>query len=316
MPIPPKYIGRFAPSPSGRMHLGNIWAALLSWIAARSAGGEWLLRIEDLDTQRCREAYAWQIVDDLCWLGLDAEPVMWQSRRSLYYEVIYNRLVNAHLTYRCRCRRADILASQAPHASDGRVVYAGTCRPAAAPPFPPMTGEGATRLWVPDRTIAFDDAVFGHQEFNLARDTGDFIIRRADGAWSYQLAVVFDDTAMCVTEVVRGCDLLLSAAQQIYLYRLLNKPVPRFCHIPLLVAPDGRRLSKRDASLSMEALRARYSQKQIVGYLGYLAGLLPEPMPCTPHDLVPLYSPDKLPKVPSIIVDEQSIDYRNSGLKS
>lgn len=296
--------GRFAPSPTGRMHLGNIASALLSWLSARAQGGAWLLRIEDLDPQRSKREYSRIIEDDLHWLGLDwdeggldgrgdAGPYS-QSRRGDIY-ARYLELINATgYTYPCRCTRAEIMATQAPHQSDGRIVYGGRCRPAVLPAFGADFDGASTRICVPDSIISFDDGLYGPQHFNLAREVGDFILRRADGAWAYQLAVVVDDALMGVTEVVRGSDLLLSAAQQIYLYRLLGLEPPRFAHVPLLCNAEGRRLSKRDGSLSMEHLRATMTAPQIIGRLASLLGLLPEPAEITAAELIPDFSWQKI----------------------
>lgn len=301
--------GRFAPSPSGRMHLGNVFTAVLSWLSVRSRGGRWILRIEDLDPQRSKAEHARRIEDDLLWLGLDWDegglddrgehgPYS-QSRRLQLYEAAFERLVAQGLVYNCRCRRADIMATQAPHQSDGRIVYAGTCRPQAAPPFGTSVKSGvAARLYVPDCTIDFTDEIYGPQSVEPARHCGDFVLRRADGAWAYQLAVVVDDAMMGVTEVVRGSDLLLSAAQQIYLYGLLGFPAPEFAHLPLICNGDGRRLSKRDASLAMDQLRKKYSAAEIIGIVGYLAGLLPAPEPCRAEELASAFSWERV-KVPS-----------------
>ena len=218
--------------------MGNVFCALLSWLSAKSKGGEWVLRIEDLDPQRSRREYALQLMDDLQWLGLpwDGEPV-WQSQRGHIYEEYLLRLQEMGLTYPCYCTRADIMATQAPHETDGRVVYKGTCRPkytdASVPSpsgvhnlfnvqrstfnAPPAT----TRLIVPDFTIPFTDSHYGRHDINLAEHCGDYIIRRKDGAWAYQLAVVVDDALTGVTEIVRGRDLLLSSPQQIHLRNLL-----------------------------------------------------------------------------------------------
>lgn len=305
--------GRFAPSPSGRMHLGNIFVALLSWLSARSRNGKWVLRIEDLDPSRSRMEYARLIEDDLSWLGLDwdegglegrgmSSPSL-QSLRGNYYQKAFDRLTEAGLVYRCRCRRADLLSSRAPHASDGRAIYAGTCRPAEVPPFQfSSDAPGSARLYVPDETIVFDDLVAGHAEVNLAREWGDFIVRRADGAWAYQLAVVVDDAAMGITEVARGCDLLSSAAAQIYIYNLLGCRPPRFAHVPLLCNTAGQRLSKRDASLSMEYLREQYSAAELTGLLAWLAGLQPEPAPAKAVDLIADFDWSRLPKAETITV--------------
>ena len=296
--------GRFAPSPTGRMHLGNIASALLSWLSARAQGGAWLLRIEDLDPQRSKREYSRIIEDDLHWLGLDwdeggldgrgdAGPYS-QSRRGDIY-ARYLELINATgYTYPCRCTRAEIMATQAPHQSDGRIVYGGRCRPAVLPSFGADFDGASTRICVPHSIISFDDGLYGPQHFNLAREVGDFILRRADGAWAYQLAVVVDDALMGVSEVVRGSDLLLSAAQQIYLYRLLGLEPPRFAHVPLLCNAEGRRLSKRDGSLSMEHLRATMTAPQIIGRLAALLGLLPEPTEITAAELIPDFSWQKI----------------------
>ncbi len=308
--------GRFAPSPTGRMHLGNIAAALLSWLSARAQGGVWLLRIEDLDPQRSKREYSRLIEDDLHWLGLDwdeggldgrgdAGPYS-QSLRGDIYARFLERINATGYTYPCRCTRAEIMATQAPHQSDGRIVYGGRCRPESLPAHGADFAGASTRIYVPDRTIAFTDGLYGPQPFNLAREVGDFILRRADGAWSYQLAVVVDDALMGVTEVVRGSDLLLSAAQQIYLYRLLGLEPPRFAHVPLLCNAEGRRLSKRDGSLNMEHLRATSTPAQITGRLAALLGLLPDYAEITPAELITEFSWQKITPSETISISNLS----------
>ena len=285
-------VGRFAPSPTGRMHLGNVFSALLSWLSVKSKGGQWLLRIEDIDPVRSRQEYVQLLMDDLCWLGLewDGEPV-YQSQRSDIYTHYYNILCERGLTYPCYCTRADLLATQAPHESDGRVVYAGTCRHR-----PPQPGQAAaTRLIVPDEEVTFTDGHYGEQRVNLAQQVGDFIIRRKDGAWAYQLAVVIDDALMGITEVVRGRDLLLSTPQQLYVAQLLGFPEPQFFHLPLLLGDSGERLSKRDRSLDMEALRQQHTASKIIGLLACVAGLQPEPQPVRPADLLDSFTWDAVP---------------------
>lgn len=264
------------------MHLGNVYAALLSWYYAKREGGRWLLRIEDLDPQRCRREYAEMLENDLRWLGLQWDeggldgrgehgPYL-QSLRGETYEHYLTLLRARNLTYPCYCTRADILATQAPHESDGRVVYAGTCRN-----LPPRPGvPAAIRLKVSDEDITFVDEAYGQQCINLAQHCGDFILRRKDEAWAYQLAVVVDDALMGVTQVVRGEDLLLSTPQQIYLQRLLGFPTPRYRHIPLLCNEHGQRLSKRDRSQDMSILRQQYSPEALIGHIAFLAGLIPE----------------------------------------
>lgn len=306
--------GRFAPSPTGRMHLGNVYSALLSWLSIRSQGGAWVLRIEDLDPQRSRREFAEQCEDDLRWLGLtwdeggldalsapDAHASYLQSERGEIYQYYLDLLTQKDLTYPCYCTRADIMATQAPHESDGRIVYAGTCRPLRLENREKRIenrGDGrkpATRIIVPDEEISFDDGHYGPQSVNLARHCGDFVLRRADGAWAYQLAVVVDDALMGVTEVVRGRDLLLSAPQQIYLYRLLGFPEPSFCHLPLLCNTDGQRLCKRDKSLDLGELRKSYSPQEVIGRLAYYAGLIEVPEAVSATELITDFSWDKVP---------------------
>lgn len=284
--------GRFAPSPTGRMHLGNVYSAWLSWLSAKSRGGEWVLRIEDLDPQRSRQEYAQQLMDDLQWLGLlwDGEPV-YQSRRSDIYEHYYNELRRQGLTYPCYCTRADLLATQAPHESDGRVVYPGTCRH-----LPPSPGcQAATRLIVPDKDITFTDGHYGEQHVNLAHQVGDFIIRRKDGAWAYQLAVVVDDALMGVTEVVRGRDLLLSVPQQLYTAQVLGFSHPQYIHLPLLYNEQGQRLSKRDKSMDMGELRKRHTPQALLGILACVAGMQREPLPLSLNETLQLFAWEKVP---------------------
>lgn len=307
-------VGRFAPSPTGRMHLGNVYTALISWLAARSAGGRWILRIEDLDPQRSRTEYARQIEDDLHWLGLDWDegglddrgphgPYS-QSRRSHLYENALARLRATGLTYPCRCTRADLNASSAPHASDGRRIYPGTCRPAAVPPFqavePGTDRPAATRLYVPDTPVAFTDAVFGPQTVDLARECGDFVLRRADGAWAYQLAVVVDDADMEVSQIVRGADLLASAAQQDYLRQILGLPPVQYAHLPLVCNAGGRRLSKRDPDLDMAHLRRDRTPQQIIGLAARLAGLNPAGRSVRPADLLADFSFSRIQATPTV----------------
>ena len=272
--------------------MGNVFSALLSWLSAKSQGGQWLLRIEDIDPGRSRQAFADQLMRDLEWLGLewDGTPV-YQSQRSDIYQHYFDQLKEQGLTYPCYCTRADILATQAPHESDGRVVYQGTCR--HLPPRPGVAA--ATRLIVPDRDIACTDGHYSTFSVNLAPQVGDFIIRRKDGAWAYQLAVVIDDALMGINEVVRGRDLLLSSPQQIYVAQLLGFTPPHFTHLPLLCNEAGQRLSKRDQSLDLGHLREHYTSDQLLGRLAFWAGLQPHPTPITAQHLIPLFSWDKVP---------------------
>ena len=293
--------GRYAPSPSGRMHLGNLMCCLLAWLSAKSKGGQVLLRIEDLDTVRCPRVYADAIMDDLAWLGLAADgptPTVYQSERSEIYQQYYDILLKKGLVYPCFCSRSQLHAASAPHRSDGQVVYAGTCRGLSDAEVArrSLTRAPAFRVRVPDEEIAFTDGHLGRYAENLARDCGDFYLRRADGVFAYQLAVVVDDALMGVTEVVRGSDLLSSTPRQLWLYRELGLTAPQFYHLPLLLAPDGRRLSKRDGDQSLENLRARYTPQEIIGKLAYVCGLQDIPAPASPQELVPGFSWDKVPK--------------------
>lgn len=276
------------------MHLGNVMCALLSWLSAKSKGGTWVLRIEDLDPDRSRRQFADRLMSDLEWLGLTwDEGPYFQSERHERYAAALERLCAMDLVYPCFCTRADIMATQAPHESDGRIVYAGTCR--ARTYNKEDMERAALRLKVPDREIAFTDGHYGPQRVNLSRHCGDFVIRRKDGAWAYQLAVVVDDAEMGITEVVRGSDLLLSSPQQIYLAELLGYPLPSFIHLPLLCNAQGQRLSKRDKSLDMEALCAEYTAEEIIGRLAFLAGLKADDAPCTAEELLTLFAWNKVP---------------------
>lgn len=299
-------VGRFAPTPSGRLHLGNLLCALLAWLSARAAGGRFLLRIEDLDTARSPRRFADALERDLDRLGLDWDEggrrggprgPYYQSERTAYYQAVFARLEKTGRLYPCFCTRAQLHAAEAPHAADGEPVYSGRCRrltrEEAAEKARLRTP--AVRLRVPDETIAFADGHFGAASQNLMRDCGDFIVRRADGVFAYQLAVVADDIAMGVNQVVRGRDLLASTPRQIYLYRLLGEEPPAYTHLPLLLAPDGRRLSKRDADLDLDALYARgLTPRDVVGRLAYAAGLTEAPEPASPADLLPIFSWDRV----------------------
>ena len=299
--------GRFAPSPSGRLHLGNLACSLLAWLSAKSRGGRIVLRIEDLDAERCPRIYADLLEQDLDWLGLGWDEggstggphgPYYQSECAEIYTEQYQKLDAMGLVYPCFCSRAQLHAASAPHTSDGNVIYPGTCRSLTPAEIAEKRKKKAPayRLMVPDEDITFTDGCMGEHTENLLRDCGDFYLRRADGVFAYQLAVVVDDARMGVTEVVRGSDLLSSTARQLYLYRLLGLQAPQFAHCPLLLAPDGRRLSKRDGDQSLENLRAKYTAEEIVGKLAYAYGLQPEPAPRTPESLIPEFSWAKVPK--------------------
>lgn len=303
-------VGRLAPSPSGAMHLGNAFAALLAWLSARSQGGQVLLRLEDLDLPRCPAKFSQGVMDDFRWLGLDWDngPVR-QSERSSYYDTCLARLAAQDLTYPCYCTRRELHAApteaSAPHSHSP--VYPGTCRHLTDTQRAGLEAQGrrpALRLKVPDRTYSVMDGHLGPYAASLSADVGDFLLRRSDGLYAYQLAVVADDGAMGVTEVVRGRDLLPSTPQQLYLQELLGFPHPRYCHLPLLVAPDGRRLSKREGDLSLQALSKRYSNGEVTGILAHWAGLLDAPRPVTPRELVADFAWERVPKEDIFVTEE------------
>ncbi len=275
-------VGRFAPTPSGRMHAGNLFSALMAWLSVRSSGGRLVLRIEDLDPRAQDRHTAQVLMDDLEWLGLtwDEGPYYQSERGDIYLDAL-GRLRQEGLTYPCFCTRAELHAATAPHASDGTYIYQGTCRNLT----PEEVAERlkrrppATRLRVPmpadpHSSYSFVDKVYGLQSEVLASECGDFLVQRSDGVIAYQLAVVVDDGLMGVTEVVRGHDLLGSSARQMYLQDLLGFPHPAYAHVPLLIAPDGRRLSKRDADLDLGALKERFRRPEaIIGRLASLVGM-------------------------------------------
>lgn len=267
---------RYAPSPSGRLHLGNARTALLAWLQARSAGGVFVLRVEDLDPQRSKPEHERAQLDDLRWLGLDWDegpdvggphaPYRQSERHELYREAL------ARLdTYPCTCTRKELReTSLAPHGLEP--IYPGTCR--SGPSHP---GRLASLRWrVPEGSVGFDDLVLGPCRQDVAREVGDFVLRRGDGAWAYQLAVVVDDAAMAITHVTRGADLLDSTARQILLQRALGLPVPVHAHVPLLVGPDGEKLSKRHGAPDLGQLRERgLDPRLVVGSLARSCGLVP-----------------------------------------
>ncbi len=290
-------VGRFAPTPSGRMHLGNVFAVLIAWLSVRSRGGSMVLRMEDLDTQRTSPEYARVLREDLLWLGLDwdteTEP---QSKRSRVYDRYFDILEQKKLLYPCYCTRSQLHSVNAPHLSDGTYVYPGTCRDLTEAEKAAFGRAPAWRVKVPDRQWTVEDLVQGTYKENLSTDCGDFVVRRADGTYVYQLAVTVDDGEGGVTEVVRGTDLLSSAPRQMYLQELFEFPHPQYGHVPLLLAPDGRRLSKRDKDLDLGVLRTRMTAEALIGSLACTAGILPEAVPISADELKAEFSWGKLKK--------------------
>lgn len=302
-------VSRFAPTPSGRMHLGNVFCAMIAYLSAKSRGGRCLLRIEDLDLARCRAMSdeTPRLLSDLAYFGFDFDgPILYQSERQAVYQKYYDLLREKGLIYPCYCSRAALHAADAPHASDHTPVYDRRClfRYLSGDP-PPVGKRPAMRVRVPDEAVTFFDMLQGRYEENLLTDCSDFVVRRADGVFAYQLAVVVDDALSGVTEVVRGVDLLSSTPRQLYLYRLFGFPAPAFCHVPLLTDAAGRRLSKREGDGCMETIRQKYKNPApVLGALAVAAGILKKPEPVTLADLIPLFDPKKLPRTPTVCLPE------------
>ncbi len=294
--------GRYAPSPTGDLHLGNASTALLAWLSVRARGGAFVIRMEDLDGPRVVPGAAERILEDLAWLGLDWDegpdvggpgaPYEQSLRTSLYRDA-FERLRVEGRVYPCFCSRKDIAsAASAPQEPGDEVRYPGFCRaldPAEAARRIESGRAHAWRFRVEGKDApTFDDLVRGRCD-GVA--PGDFVVRRADGTPAYQLAVVVDDAAMAITEVVRGDDLLPSAARQLLLYRALGLDPPAFGHVPLLLGPDGVRLSKRHAGTAIRELReAGLAAERIVGRLAQLLGLRPAPVPVHPSGLAASFS--------------------------
>lgn len=284
--------GRFAPTPSGQLHLGNVLCAMLAYLSARSEGGRFLLRIEDLDVPRCPRRLAEDCMAGLEWLGFTwDEPPLYQSQRSSVYQHYLQQLEQQGRIYPCFCTRAQLQASHAPNLGDTQWVYGGTCAsltPAQAAALaahrPP-----AMRLRVPNQDVAFTDGLFGPQQENLARDCGDFILRRSDGLFGYQLAVVVDDALSGINQVVRGRDILSATPRQIFLQQCLGFATPEYIHIPLLMDASGRRLAKRDKDINLSALSHRFTPEDILGLLAAAAGVLPAFQPTSLEALIPRF---------------------------
>ena len=285
-------VGRFAPTPSGRLHLGNLLCCLLAYLSARSAGGKFLLRIEDVDVPRCPKRLSDQCIEDLRILGFDwDEPPLFQSERTEIYQRYFDQLDDLGLVYPCFCTRAQLHAAQAPNLGDREPVYAGTCAGLSKEEIAERAKarRPAMRMRLPDETVSFTDCHYGPYSENLAKETGDFIIRRSDGLFGYQLAAVVDDALTGVNEIVRGRDILASTPRQIHMLRILGFSVPEYSHIPLLMDSEGRRLAKRDKDLSLDELLKRYTPEDILGMLAFAYGVLPEWRRATLDELVRIF---------------------------
>jgi glutamyl-tRNA synthetase len=308
--------GRYAPTPSGLLHVGNARTALAAWLSARHQGGAFVWRLEDLDPPRTVPGAAEAALEDLAWLGLDWDEgggrggpfaPYEQSQRAAHYEAALARLAATGRLFPCRLSRADLArVATAPHGRDGEPPpYPAELRPTdlapgwyakhRAQPQP----EASLRFRVDERAVAFEDRLLGSVVERVDELVGDFVVKRRDGLYAYQLAVVVDDLAMGITEVVRGADLLDSTARQIQLIEALGGTAPAYAHLPLVVEADGAKLSKRDASLTLRALRAAgMSPERLVGELAASLGQLDRPEPCRPAELVAGFDLTKVPRVP------------------
>lgn len=297
--------GRFAPTPSGEMHAGNLLCALLAYLSVKNAGGKFLVRIEDLDADRCPKSAAEKILDTLDKLGLKSDaPPLWQSERESVYrnkEQELNKKVNI---YPCFCTRAQLHAAEAPRLSDGGVIYSGACRNLTDEQIQQKSAarKPCYRVEVPDGQISFIDKIAGETAQNLKEGCGDFILRRSDGVYAYQFAVAVDDGESGVTEVVRGNDLLFSTPRQIWLMRLLGYNIPDYYHIPLVCDGTGRKLSKSEGDSAARLVNS-YSSERVLGFLAYSAGLIERSRAATLSELVECFSWDKVKK-DKIILDK------------
>ncbi len=299
--------GRFAPTPSGNMHAGNALCYLLAWLSARARGGKIVLRVEDTDLARMSPAATGQTFSDLMWLGLDWDEgpapdertgPYFQSCRTEIYDKYFRALWERGAVYPCFCSRKDVRLAAAPHEEDRAALYPGTCRDLSPAQIAERmkTRAPAWRLRLEDVEVSFSDALRGDFSCAILREYGDFPIRRADGVYCYQFTAALDDALMGISEVVRSRDLISSSPWQVYIQRLFGFEPPRFLHIPLLLDEDGKRMAKRDFSLSLRQIRRHYSAEEVVGRLGYLAGLQESPAPKTAEELLPLFDPGKLPR--------------------
>ena len=297
-------VGRFAPSPSGYMHMGNLLAMLLAWLDCRSLGGKMIFRMEDLDPARSKPVFAEAMADDLRWLGLDwdrgwpEEEAYAQSKRTAIYEEAFETLRERDLVYPCWCTRSERLASaSAPHPGEREHDSVCRCAHMTAAEQKTMRLTGRHPAWKfrsPDEVITVVDGHYGPFIQNPAREVGDFIIRRADGVFAYQLAVSVDDMRMGVTRVVRGRDLLSSAPRQKWLIETLGGVAPDYCHCPLLTGGGTGKLSKRLGSLSTQVLRKEKRPEEVLGTLSYLCGLTETADPVSALELIPVFSWEKI----------------------
>lgn len=305
--------GRLAPSPTGAQHVGNARTYLLAWLSARAQGGQVVLRMEDIDSPRVKRGADRQAISDLRWLGLDWDegpdvggpfaPYVQTQRMEQYLQALA-RLQAAEMVYPCTCSRADVqAAASAPHAGQEGPIYSGACAQRSARDAIHLQGRPyCWRFRASNVLRTLDDRTAGPQHMRVQRELGDFVVARADGSPAYQLAVVVDDHAMGVTEVVRGDDLLPSAFRQLELYDFFSWTPPRFAHAPLVVGPDGRRLAKRHGDTRMAVLRqAGAGPQPLLGLLAWSCGLRPTDAPLEAQELIEGFSFAQLPKIPFVL---------------
>lgn len=345
---PGRVRGRYAPSPTGQLHLGNARTALLAWLQIRSQGGVFVLRIEDLDRRRSSPEAVAALLEDLRWLGLDWDegpdqtaagedrgegrggpfgPYTQSERQPLYEEALARLRAQGRL-YKCYCTRADLTrlgdslsrlgsdlsqVASAPHSGEEGPVYPGTCRALTNAEQAEREHAGRRSSWrfrvEPDMTTCYDDLIAGRTCQSVAEAVGDFIIQRSDGVVAYQLAVVVDDAAMAITDVLRGADLIPSTPRQILLYDALGLTPPRFAHVPLLFGPDGARLSKRHGSVAVADLRrAGIAPEVVVGYLAWLSGLAPRGAAVRPDELTPSFSLEAIARFGAVVDPTRLVD--------
>ncbi len=317
----PRPVGRYAPSPTGEIHLGNASTALLAWLSIRSRGGTFVMRMEDLDAPRVRPGLARQILDDLVWLGIDWDEgpdtgggygPYEQSLRESFYHAAFSRLQSSGLVYPCFCSRKDIAAAaSAPQLPGDELRYPETCRGVSQEDAVRRISDGQRHAWrlkvSRDARPAFTDRVHGRSGEDVRESPGDFVVRRSDGLTAYHLAVVVDDAAMGIDEIVRGDDLLSSTARQILLYDMLEYEKPVYGHVPLLLGRDGVRLSKRHEGITLRELRDDgFSPERIVGWLAALVGLQAEPSPKPATELVAGFELQRIRPVPGGVVADPS----------
>lgn len=289
-PAPVVFTGRFAPTPSGNLHLGNVFSFLIAYLYARQQGGSMRMRIEDLDPARSKQSYIDSILFDLDWLGFTWEgDIVHQSEQTPFYQAAFESLESQGIIYPCYCSRADLHAASAPHQGD-EFIYPGTCRYLSVDERRErsLRKDPAYRIVVPQREYSIDDHFQGECKFKIHECGGDFIIKRSDGVFAYQLAVVVDDALMGVTSVLRGIDLLNSCPKQRYLQECLGLPLVEYAHVPLILDATGHRLAKRSNDTSIEYLRTvgGHDARTTLGFLAHECGLIEEDRPCTMEELV------------------------------